>query len=549
MTRRPIPVAAAGFLVALLAQTPRAAQGPHPPVAGSPVSFETSDNCMACHNGLTTPAGEDVSIGLAWSASMMANSARDPYWHAAVRRETIDHPSSAAAIEDECATCHMPMAHLTAHAAAREGEVFALLPSASGRTAERALAADGVSCSLCHQIGPERLGTADSFVGRFAIAPAGPDGQRMFGPFEVDAGRTRIMRSSAGVVPAAAEHLRQSEMCATCHTLITSALGPKGEVIGRLPEQVPYQEWRHSAFVNERSCQACHMPPAASTPIASVLGEPREALARHTFLGGNFFMLRMLNRYRGELGVTAQPAQLDAAALATIRQLERETAALTLDAATIEGGTLRLDVNARNVTGHKLPTGYPSRRAWIHLTVRSAAGGTVFESGRVLPSGAITGNDADAAAAAFEPHYQEISRPDEVQIYEAVLADARGAVTTGLLSATAYVKDNRLLPRGFDKRTAEPDIAVHGGAADDPDFTGDGDRLRYLVPLGGAAGPFTVDVELRYQSIGFRWADNLRRYDAAEPRRFVGYYDAMAAASSTVLASARTTVPPAPRPD
>ena len=90
---------------------------------------------------------------------------------------------------------------------------------------------------------------------------------------------------------------------------------------------------------------------------------------------------------------------------------------------------------------------------------------------------------------------------------------------------------------------------MHGGAAADADFTGDGDRVRYLIPLGGAAGPFTIDVELRYQPIGFRWADNLRRYDAPEPRRFVGYYDAMAASSSTVLASAATTVPLAARPD
>jgi hypothetical protein len=260
-------------------------------------------------------------------------------------------------------------------------------------------------------------------------------------------------------------------------------------------------------------------------------------------------MLRMLNRYRGELGVTAQPAQLDAAARATIRQLETETATVSLGAAAVEGGTLRLEVNLRNLTGHKLPTGYPSRRAWVHLTVRGAAGQVVFESGGVLPTGAIAGNDADASATAFEPHYEEIRRADQVQIYESVLADTRGAVTTGLLTATAYIKDNRLLPRGFDKQTAEPDIAVHGGAAADGDFTGEGDRVRYLVPLNGAAGPFAVDVELRYQPIGFRWADNLRRYDAAEPRRFVGYYDAMAAASSTVLASAAATVPPAARPD
>jgi len=48
--------------------------------------FHTSDRCLACHNGLRTPAGEDVSIGFAWRSSIMGNSSRDPYWQASVRR-------------------------------------------------------------------------------------------------------------------------------------------------------------------------------------------------------------------------------------------------------------------------------------------------------------------------------------------------------------------------------------------------------------------------------------------------------------------------------
>jgi len=71
--------------------------------------FTTSDNCVACHNVLVTPEGEDVSIGASWRSTMMANSARDPYWQAGVRRETLDHPMHSAAIQDECAECHMPM--------------------------------------------------------------------------------------------------------------------------------------------------------------------------------------------------------------------------------------------------------------------------------------------------------------------------------------------------------------------------------------------------------------------------------------------------------
>jgi hypothetical protein len=112
-------------------------------------------------------------------------------------------------------------------------------------------------------------------------------------------------------------------------------------------------------------------------------------------------------------------------------------------------------------------------------------------------------------------------------------------VTTALLSAVRYLKDNRLLPAGFDKSAADKDIAVHGGAFEDPDFTGAGDRVRYRVALGGAQGPFRIDVELWFQPVGFRWAENLRPYASEETRRFSRFYDAMASASAVMLASQR----------
>src|SRR5882757_9633962 len=96
-------------------------------LAAEPPFFDTSERCLACHNGLTTPSGDDVSIGFDWRASMMANSARDPYWQASVRRETMDHGESSAAIEDECATCHMPMARYRAKTENRPAQVFAHL--------------------------------------------------------------------------------------------------------------------------------------------------------------------------------------------------------------------------------------------------------------------------------------------------------------------------------------------------------------------------------------------------------------------------------------
>lgn len=548
MIRTSIDAATACWVltVAMVSTAPapaRQAPAAAPPAAPAPL-FDTSHNCMACHNSLSTSSGEDISIGTAWRATMMANSARDPYWHAAVRREVIDHPAAAGEIEDECSVCHMPMARTTSMALGRKGEIFAHLPVGAVATPQAVLAADGVSCTACHQITADRLGTPESFTGGFVIdTTPGAAPRRMFGPYAVQPGLASIMHSATGFAPVESPHIRQSELCATCHTLYTHPLGPGAEAAGRFPEQVPYLEWRHSAYAAERSCQSCHMPVVEEpTRMASVLGELREGVARHSFRGGNFFMLGMLNRYRAELGVEATTQELDAAVRDTLDHLRTGSAAIAIDSAERAGGRLLIDVSVSNLAGHKLPTGYPSRRAWIHLTVRDGAGRPVFESGAVAPDGRIVGNDNDDNGATFEPHHLEIRRAGDVQIYEAIMGDAAGAVTTGLLKGTRYLKDNRLLPRGFDKATAHQDVAVHGAARQDWNFSDAGDRVRYDVDPAGAAGPFSIEAELLFQPIAFRWAQNLAPYDAPETKRFVGYYNSMAASSSALLATARAAV-------
>lgn len=444
-------------------------------------------------------------------------------------------------IQDECAACHMPMTRRIAQAAGGKGAVFAHLPiDGNADSALRALAADGTSCTVCHQIAPDTLGTRESFNANFVMRPTPSDGARViFGPHLIDGGRKTIMRSATGFVQAEAPHIRQSELCASCHTLITRARGPRGNVIGSFPEQMNYQEWLHSDFNKEqRSCQSCHMP-AAPGPIriASVLGDVRDRLARHVFVGGNAYMLRLLNRYRAELGVVALPSELEATANATIRFLQEETATVAVSAPRLENGRLSFDVDVRNLSGHKLPTGYPSRRVWLHVTVRDGRGTVAFESGALDKAGAIDGNDNDRDPLAFEPHYDELTRADQVQIYESIPGDPQGKPTTGLLIATQYLKDNRLLPRGFDKTTADREIAVYGDAVGDATFTGSGDRVRYLVDVP-TTGAYSVHVELRYQAISHRWAHNLRKYDAPEPQRFLSYYEATAAESSVIVATA-----------
>jgi hypothetical protein len=520
-------------------QTARDVARAHPPIR-----LRTSESCLACHNGLTAPSGEDVSIGSDWRGSMMANSSRDPYWQAAVRREAIDHAAVAADVEDTCAICHMPMARASAAAANRKGRVFAHLPVRARGAADDRLAQDGVSCTLCHQIADRDLGGPESFNGAFVLERGGRnDAAPSLGPFTPDRGRAAVMQSASGYRPVEGAHVRRSELCATCHTLFTQAIGPRGEPIGRLAEQTPFLEWRASAFRDEQSCQSCHMPAIHdATPIASVLGTPREGLARHVFRGGNFFVLGMLNRFRLELGVAATSREIDAVRRQTIAQLETDSASISIERGARSGDRLDVDVDVTNRTGHKLPTGFPSRRAWLHLVVRDAHGAIVFESGALGSDGRIEGNANDADPRQHEPHFTVIRSGEDVQIYESIIGDANGSVTTGLLNGTRYLKDNRLLPRGFDKAKAGPDVAVIGAAAEDADFTGGGDRVRYSIDVSPEGAPFAVDVELRYQPIGYRWARNLEPYDAGEPRRFVAYYESMAAASAVTLARAAAAV-------
>jgi len=253
-------------------------------------------------------------------------------------------------------------------------------------------------------------------------------------------------------------------------------------------------------------------------------------------------MIRMLNRYRDELGVTALPQEMALAAQRTEEHLRSSTVDLALETPARAQGRVEVAVTLTNTAGHKFPTAYPSRRAWLHLTVQDAQGRAVFESGAFMPDGRIVGNDNDQDPTRYEPHYTRITSSDEVQVYEAVMADRGGAVTTGLMTAETWVKDNRLLPRGFSAAEGGSRVATRGSATADGDFAPGSDRVLYSVAVDEAAGPFSVTAELVFQPIGYRWAENLSDYDAFETQRFVRYYRSMSETSALVIAEARATV-------
>jgi hypothetical protein len=506
--------------------------------------FATSDKCIACHSNLFDAEGNDVSIGHTWRSTMMAHSAKDPYWHAAVRREIEDHPEAQAAIEDKCSTCHMPMARTISNASGRNGKIFDHLGGSVEVAAETALARDGVSCTACHQIKADNFGEHSSFDGGFLIDMEPTEERQIFGPFDVDAGRRRIMKSASDFTPGESPHVQRSELCATCHTLFTNALDDAGNIVARFPEQVPYLEWRHSSHRETQSCQDCHMPEVSgATKASSVLGELRENVSQHAFRGGNAFMLGILNRYRDELGVTTPAAELEAAVERTKEHLSSSSATLDIESVEMSESGLSFEIKVRNLAGHKLPTAYPSRRVWIHVQVKDDRGAILFESGAPRPDGSIVGNDNDRDGATYEPHYDEIVSIDQVQIYEPVILDFRDQVTTGLLYGVRYAKDNRLLPSGFEKSTADSDVAVRGAALNDDDFYAGQDSVRYRISFFDSVRAVSVLARLIYQPIGYRWAQNLKAYDSFETNRFFGFYEENAAGSTTILAESRASAP------
>jgi len=203
-----------------------------------------------------------------------------------------------------------------------------------------------------------------SFNGAFVIAPPVKAVVRQeYGPFEIDAALKRIMHSSTlHFEPHQGDHVRSSELCATCHTLYTHALDERGAETGTLPEQMPYQEWLHSNFARTRSCQSCHMPVVTEpVQVSRVLGEPRTGVARHTFVAANFFMQRMLNAHRDELSVEAPAGELAAATARTRDYLRSSAATLEITNVASGRGKLEIALHVRNLGGHKLPTAFPSR--------------------------------------------------------------------------------------------------------------------------------------------------------------------------------------------
>ncbi|MBL8292580.1 MAG: hypothetical protein JNN08_12130 [Bryobacterales bacterium] len=481
-----------------------------PAVVGQETLFEPAESCRLCHSRIQS-GGQMVAPYALWPGSMMANAARDPYWLAKVRYEIATTPAAAVAIEDKCLRCHAPANQYVTRA--KGGMRLAQLPEGGG---------EGVTCTVCHQIKADGLGKAASFTGGFEINAD----HKIYGPhadpFEMP------MLHHTGYTPAEGKHILESSLCGSCHTVITPTLDAQGVKQGDFIEQAPYLEWLASDFPRAGvTCQSCHVPPikdAAGKLTPTFIAhmppgrpfpptEPRTPFGLHFFAGANGAMLSLLGRLEPErmpqLERTAQRA----------REMLR-SALLVEPSATRKEGRLQLDVDVRNLTGHKVPTAFPSRRVWLHVLVTAADGSKVFESGEWdAKTSEIAGGE--------QPHYAVISKPSQAMIYEATYRDSEGKSTMSLLRAASYGKDNRILPRGFDATRVLPGgwkadrIAAAG--VSDAGFQPGVHRVRY--DIANSQGANRVVVEACYQSIAPRHVASLgdaKHIDIERFRRLYG---------------------------
>lgn len=491
--------------------------------------FVTSPICADCHTDIQDAGGNDISYDVAWRSSIMANAANDPYWLASVQRETLANPAELTpVIQDICANCHMPMARVTANT---QGDSFLVLGEGGYTDPNHelhAFANEGVSCTVCHQILPDNFGEEESFDGGYLIDTETPIGERaIYGPFPVERG-VRNMSRGSGFIPVESEHITSSEMCATCHNLVTPFLDENGEIAGTIHEQSPYTEWLYSDYAESTSCVDCHMLRAeGEAMMVDSGGDLREGLALHHTLGGNNFILTMLSENGLGENIGATPEDFATAIELNEQFMSTQAATLSLENVAVENGELTASVVIQNMAGHKLPTSYPSRRAWVHLTVTDSAGAIVFESGGYQEDGLIMGNDNDADGSTYEPHYVEITSEDEVQIYEAIMVDTADVPTTTLLRGARYIKDNRILPLGYDEASAPEEVSAAGVALEDADFVGGSDTVHYRIAVEGT-GSYTVTVEVLYQAISYRWAMSMETFaadDTTEISTFLDLYN------------------------
>jgi hypothetical protein len=539
--------------------------------AGGPKGFLTSSQCLGCHGASSdnmalqyAKMGKkpiNLSPYTEWRASMMGLAGRDPIFHAQLESEKTLYPSQTEFFDNTCYRCHGVMGQRQVEADKNQpfkhSMVYALPDEPDGKYG--ALARDGVSCSACHRIAKDELGTPASFTGKFKVDP--PDVAN--GPF--DQPTTLPMKNSLGITIRQAEQVKTSALCGSCHTVILPVFDKKGRQVRdkngkpkEFHEQMTYPEWQNSSYQNERepfdratvrTCQDCHMPAKLGDlklafRIANIEDDTypftdgraankdihvqvRDPYSRHTLVGLNQFGLMFFQQFPEILGIRTADYMFSAGVLglstsqrSSSELANEQTAKIAVTSLNRTADFVEARVEVENLAGHGMPSGVAFRRAFITFEALDEKGNVVWASGRTNNVGAIvkgiTGEvlptefffDPVTRKQVFQPHYEIITAENQPQIYEELVADTEGKITTSFVGLDQPLKNNRLQPKGWRSDGPYAEFTgPHGDAEHDPDYDGKTgasgiDKLTYRIPLNELTrGIVAVRAVLNYQSI------------------------------------------------
>ncbi len=315
--------------------------------------------CQTCHQ--TQGAGRVVTITQDWQGSMMAHAARDPIFYAAVAVAN----KRINGVGEFCIRCHSPTGWLEGRSTGGRGDSL------------RANDLNGVQCDFCHRM-------KDPMIPDSTINPPVPGyGNGMFAVQTLRATKRGPYSDAFPIHAVQADSFyRSGNFCGVCHN-VSNPLYATDPVTQSphtySPIERTYSEWKLSWWGTQGemgSCQSCHMPPTTGYGC-NITGSPlRNDLPRHDLTGGNTFLPDILADFW---------TGLDTARIALGKQRAIETLqdAASLDAdAFRRNDTVTARVRVTNLTGHKLPTGYPEgRRVWLNLVGRNTNGDTIFQSG------------------------------------------------------------------------------------------------------------------------------------------------------------------------
>ncbi len=526
-----------------------------------PEQFITSDQCLSCHDGQPPNLGPNMYIPLSdttginlspygeWNWSMMGLAGRDPIFYSQIESELNMQPQHADLIQNTCFRCHGVMGQrqfAIDHPTDNFSKEFPFIKDENDPYFKYgALARDGVSCALCHQIVDDKLPLDSIYTGRFKVSTPGEFEKGIsyvYGPFEDPA--VLAMESSLGMKPVQNDYIKESRLCGGCHTVNLPVFDRTGKQVGNVFEQATYLEWQNSDYQTEfggggktpKSCQNCHMPttfpysrpdtgmplifrianiqdqtyPEADhrAPMDSITIPLRPEFARHSLLGVNQFALEMFNQFDYILGVrktdymTSSKSGLPFAIEVSDRLAKQHTATVEVTGVKETGEGLEATVRVTNLTGHRMPSGVGFRRAFLEFKVIDAHNAAVWPSGATNSVGVIIDGkgkplpseflevDPKTGEQQYEPHYEVITRQDQVQIYQELSKSPEGTFTTSFLNIFEHVKDNRLLPIGWTKSGPSgfkyPEATMpHGDVLNDKVFmNGTGsDEITYRVKL------------------------------------------------------------------